>query len=92
MQQKDKFLEAAAKKMYQIAEKLKLGLTPNSRILGPIPSGVSRVKNRYHYQLILKYKHEPQLHQMLREILETSQVDQRQNLYVAIDYEPLNFI
>ena len=84
--------EVAAKKMYQIAEKLKNGLSPNSQILGPIPSGVARIKNRYHYQLILKYKQEPQLHQMLREILETSQVDQRQNLFVAIDYEPLNFI
>ena len=84
--------EMAAKKMYQIAEKLKQGLSRNSQILGPIPSGVARVKNRYHYQLILKYKQEPQLHQMLREILETSQVEQRQNLFVAIDYEPLNFI
>lgn len=84
--------EVAAKKMYQIAEKLKNGLSEASRLLGPIPSGVSRIKNRYHYQIILKYKQEPHLHHILREILETSQKDQRQNLYVAIDYEPLNFI
>lgn len=84
--------EVAAKKMYQIAELLKNGLSPASRILGPIPSGISRIKNRYHYQVILKYKQEPSLHGILREILETSQSDQRQNLFVNIDYEPLHFI
>ncbi|MHC5269352.1 primosomal protein N' [Enterococcus sp. LJL98] len=84
--------EVAAKKMYQIAEQLKQGLSEECRILGPIPSGVSRIKNRYHYQVLLKYKQEPQLQAILRQILETSQKDQRNNLSVAIDYEPLNFI
>jgi primosomal protein N' (replication factor Y) len=53
---------------------------------------VARVKNRYHYQLIIKYKREPLLQGLLREILEESQKDQRKNLYVSIDNEPLNFI
>ena len=84
--------EVVAKKSYQIAEQLKNGLSPQSRILGPTPSGIARIKNRYYYQIILKYKHEVHLHRMLREILETSQSEQRKNLYVSIDYEPLNFI
>ena len=84
--------QVVAKKSYQIAEQLKNGLSPESRILGPTPSGITRIKNRYYYQIILKYKHEVHLHRMLREILETSQSEQRKNLYVSIDYEPLNFI
>lgn len=84
--------QVAAKRMYQIAQELKQVLSPKSILLGPIPSGVARVKNRYHYQLIIKYKKEPQLSQTLREILEVSQRDQRQGLYVSIDNEPLNFI
>lgn len=84
--------QVVAKKSYQIAEQLKNGLSPESRILGPTPSGIARIKNRYYYQIILKYKHEVHLHRMLREILETSQSEQRKNLYVSIDYEPLNFI
>lgn len=84
--------QVVAKKSYQIAEQLKNGLSPQSRILGPTPSGIARIKNRYYYQIILKYKHEVHLHRMLREILETSQSEQRKNLYVSIDYEPLNFI
>ena len=84
--------QVVAKKSYQIAEQLKNSLSPESRILGPTPSGIARIKNRYYYQIILKYKHEVHLHRMLREILETSQSEQRKNLYVSIDYEPLNFI
>lgn len=84
--------QVVAKKSYQIAEQLKNGLSPESRILGPTPSGIARIKNRYYYQIILKYKHEVHLHRMLREILEISQSEQRKNLYVSIDYEPLNFI
>lgn len=84
--------QVVAKKSYQIAEQLKNGLSPESRILGPTPSGIARIKNRYYYQIILKYKQEVHLHRMLREILETSQSEQRKNLYVSIDYEPLNFI
>lgn len=84
--------QVVAKKSYQIAEQLKNGLSPQSRILGPTPRGIARIKNRYYYQIILKYKHEVHLHRMLREILETSQSEQRKNLYVSIDYEPLNFI
>ena len=78
--------------MYQIAQRLKSELSSNSLFLGPVPSGIARTKNRYHYQLIIKYKKEPKLSALLREILEASQQDQRKGLYVAIDSEPLNFI
>jgi primosomal protein N' (replication factor Y) len=84
--------QVVAKKMFQIAQQVRQTLSPQSILLGPIPSGVARVKNRYHYQLIIKYKREPLLQGLLREILEESQKDQRKNLYVSIDNEPLNFI
>ncbi len=84
--------QVAAKRMYQIAQRLKSELSSNSLFLGPVPSGIARTKNRYHYQLIIKYKKEPKLSALLREILEASQQDQRKGLYVAIDSEPLNFI
>lgn len=84
--------EVAARKMFAIAQQLQQTLSSECRILGPIPSGVARVKNRYYYQLILKYKREPQLQAVLQQILNDSQVEQRKNLFVAIDYEPLNFI
>lgn len=84
--------QLAAKRMYQITQQLREVLSPQSILLGPIPSGVARIKNRYHYQLIIKYKKEPELSRLLRDILESSQKDQRQGLYVSLDNEPLNFI
>ncbi|GKS55387.1 primosomal protein N' [Enterococcus mundtii] len=84
--------QVAAKKIFQIASQLKQVLGTNSLLLGPVPSTVLRVKNRYYYQLIIKYKHEPELPNVLKEILDQSQKEQRQNLFVAIDNEPLHFI
>lgn len=84
--------QVAAKKIFQIANQLKEVLSPQSLLLGPTPSMILRVKNRYYYQLIIKYKHEPNLPHVLDEILTGSQKEQRQGLFVAIDNEPLNFI
>ncbi|HAQ5780859.1 TPA: primosomal protein N' [Enterococcus faecium] len=84
--------QVAAKKIFQIANQLKEVLSPQSLLLGPTPSMILRVKNRYYYQLIIKYKHEPNLPHVLDEILNGSQKEQRQGLFVAIDNEPLNFI
>ncbi|ASZ08518.1 primosomal protein N' [Enterococcus thailandicus] len=84
--------QVAAKKIFQIGQLLKQTLSDQSLILGPTPSMILRVKNRYYYQLIIKYKHEPQLANVLDDILDKSQKEQRQGLFVAIDNEPLHFI
>lgn len=84
--------QVAAKKIFEIANQLKAVLGAQSLLLGPTPSTVNRVKNRYYYQLIIKYKREPNLETILKNILDQSQKEQRQGLFVAIDNEPLNFI
>ncbi len=84
--------QVAAKKMFQIAQVIKSGLSPQSIVLGPTPAAIARVKNRYQYQMVIKYKKEPALSQMLKQILNHSQKDQRKGVYVAIDNEPVNFI
>ncbi|WP_430610473.1 primosomal protein N' [Enterococcus sp. DIV0876] len=84
--------QVAAQKMFAIARELKQALSPQSVLLGPAPSAILRIKNRYYYQLIIKYKHEPQLPAMLTRLLDQSQIDQRKGLYVSIDQEPLHFI
>ncbi|MGX7173407.1 primosomal protein N' [Enterococcus ratti] len=84
--------QVAAKKIYEIANQLKHTMGTQSLMLGPTPSPMNRVKNRYYYQLIIKYKHEPHLTKLLKNVLDQSQKDQRQGLFVAIDNEPLHFI
>ncbi|BCA84707.1 primosomal protein N' [Enterococcus saigonensis] len=82
----------AAQKSFQLARQLQEVLSPQSLLLGPTPSAIMRIKNRYYYQIIIKYKQEPALKSLLEQILDESQIDQRRGLYVSIDNEPLNFI
>lgn len=82
----------AAQKIFQIAGQLQRSLSDDAIYLGPTPSAIMRVKNRYYYQLIVKYKKEPNLSQVLDQILIDTQPDQRKGLYVSIDNEPLQFI
>ena len=63
----------AAKQMFQIATKLKQGLSPQAILLGPTPNAIMRVNNRYFYQVIIKYKQEPMLQPLLKEILTDTQ-------------------
>ncbi|HAP3487731.1 TPA: primosomal protein N' [Enterococcus faecalis] len=82
----------AAKQMFQIATKLKQGLSPQAILLGPTPNAIMRVNNRYFYQVIIKYKQEPMLQPLLKEILTDTQRATACGLKLSIDAEPMNFI
>ncbi|UQF43155.1 primosomal protein N' [Enterococcus faecalis] len=82
----------AAKQMFQIARKLKQGLSPQAILLGPTPNAIIRVNNRYFYQVIIKYKQEPMLQPLLKEILTDTQRATARGLKLSIDAEPMNFI
>ncbi|EGO7784719.1 primosomal protein N' [Enterococcus faecalis] len=81
-----------AKQMFQIATKLKQGLSPQAILLGPTPNAIMRVNNRYFYQVIIKYKQEPMLQPLLKEILTDTQRATARGLKLSIDAEPMNFI
>ncbi|EKE4887108.1 primosomal protein N' [Enterococcus faecalis] len=82
----------AAKQMFQIATKLKQCLSPQAILLGPTPNAIMRVNNRYFYQVIIKYKQEPMLQPLLKEILTDTQRATARGLKLSIDAEPMNFI
>ena len=82
----------AATQMFQIATKLKQGLSPQAILLGPTPNAIMRVNNRYFYQVIIKYKQEPMLQPLLKEILTDTQRATARGLKLSIDAEPMNFI
>lgn len=84
--------QEAAREIFAITRDLSSGLSPQAVLLGPTPGTVARVKNRYYYQLIIKYKKEPHLQAALKRLLADSQQAQRRGLLIAIDNEPLNFI
>lgn len=84
--------QQAAKQMFEIVNELKAGLSDQSILLGPTPNAVMRVNNRYFYQVIIKYKNEPNLQRILKKILTDTQRATTQGLKLSIDAEPMNFI
>ncbi|WP_086348559.1 primosomal protein N' [Candidatus Enterococcus clewellii] len=82
----------AAKQMFVIMKELQQGLSDQSILLGPTPNAIMRIKNRYYYQMIIKYKQEPQLQSLLKKILSDTQAATAKGLKVSIDAEPMNFI
>ncbi|MBM7618936.1 primosomal protein N' (replication factor Y) [Bacillus tianshenii] len=64
-------------------------LSKEAVILGPVSSPIARIKDRYRYQCIIKYKREPNLHQALKNVVEKyqSQMDQ-EKLAIHIDLNP----
>lgn len=84
--------QQAAKKSYEILTYLKNHLNSKTMILGPTPRPIARIKNRYYYQIIIKYKTDQNLDPVLKHILQKSQKEGRKGLRIAIDSEPINFM
>ena len=82
----------AAQKMFQIRGEIVNYLSQKAVILGPTPQSIMRINNRYYYQLVIKYKNEPQLENYLQNLVLTSQKEERNGLQIVIDRDPMNFI
>lgn len=80
----------AQKASYQIAQKINQHLSKQAKILGPTPAFISRIKNEFFYQIMIKYRFETELSAVLKEILVESQKSERKGLKIMIDVEPQN--
>lgn len=76
------------KQAYWLKKQLQTALSKDAILLGPSPTMISRKQNKYYYQIIVKYKHEPKLHERLLEILNETQADAKKGFTIAIDNEP----
>ncbi|MFV8827097.1 primosomal protein N' [Alkalihalobacterium sp. APHAB7] len=77
----------------KITQFLKQQLTNEANILGPVASPIARLKNRYRYQCMIKYKNEPMLGKILREIQQHySRETARGDLQISIDMNPQMFM
>ncbi|MGE8204136.1 primosomal protein N' [Heyndrickxia sp. NPDC080065] len=73
----------------KIAKYLHSRLSKEAVILGPATSPVPRIKNRYRYQCLIKYKREPGLKNHLRYLLEHFQQQiTSEGLTINIDVNP----
>ncbi|MED1202128.1 primosomal protein N' [Heyndrickxia acidicola] len=64
-------------------------LSSQAVILGPVASPISRIKNRYRYQCLIKYKREPELPSALKAVLEHFQQNKNsEGLTISVDVNP----
>ncbi|WP_442760855.1 primosomal protein N' [Paucilactobacillus nenjiangensis] len=82
----------AAKAIMNIAQFLKPNLDKNSIVLGPTPKSIARMNRKYYYQLVIKYKQDTRLHQLLTQMMDQIQKQSRHGVQISIDPEPQNFI
>ncbi|PZF87721.1 primosomal protein N' [Listeria ivanovii] len=78
----------AIRTIQEMATFLREKLGPEAVILGPVPSTIARIKNKYRYQCIIKYKIEPNLKKELKTLITHYQKDQQKGLTINIDVQP----
>jgi len=84
--------EFVVKKAYETVAFLRQHLKDAIQILGPTPKPIARTHNLYHYQIILKYRHEDRLEEVLNQMLDWTQERENQDLRLIIDNEPQNMM
>jgi primosomal protein N' (replication factor Y) len=73
----------------QVVRLLQERIQPGTIILGPTPSPIPRIKDRYRYQCMIKYKHEPNLRKKIQEITELFKESiQKNDLQIIVDMQP----
>lgn len=82
---KVKVVQTTQKMVQMLLEKI----GDDAVVLGPSPSPIARVKDRYRYQCMVKYKNETNVQRCIQSILEYFAEETRKNdLYIAVDMEP----
>ncbi|PXW92578.1 replication restart DNA helicase PriA [Streptohalobacillus salinus] len=72
-----------------VVKLLRKHLSDEAIILGPSPSPIERIKGRYRYQCMIKYKDEPNQKAVLKKIIEHYEpLKRKENLSIQIDLNP----
>ncbi|QGQ46907.1 primosomal protein N' [Metabacillus sediminilitoris] len=73
----------------KIVQFLRWNVENETKILGPVACPIPRIKDRYRYQCMVKYKREKNLNETLRKIMEHFQPEiNSEDLTIAIDLSP----
>ncbi|MDX8045004.1 primosomal protein N' [Gracilibacillus sp. S3-1-1] len=68
-------------------------LSDRATILGPTPSPMVRINNRYRYQCMVKYKDEPNQREIVRKIQDHYKDEiHRNDLTIQVDFEPYSLM
>lgn len=79
-----------AKLSYQIVAWLRDKISSNTIIFGPAPGSIRRVKNRYVYQILLRFKYDENLESALNILVTDVQKIIDKNIQISINRDPIN--
>ena len=79
--------ELASKEIIKVKKYLEQKLSKNTILLGPTTASMFKINNIYRFQIILKYKREPKLLEVLKELDELYMLNNKAN--IEIDNNPL---
>ncbi|GEK32615.1 primosomal protein N' [Kurthia sibirica] len=68
---------------------VRMNLSQQVQIIGPTASSISRIQNRYRYQCLIKYKREPQLNDVLKQLIKLYRTDWiKKGVLMTVDLDP----
>lgn len=77
----------------KIAQMLMKHVKENTVILGPTPSSIARINDRYRFQCMIKYRDEPELRKLIRKIIEQFSTEiRKEGLLISVDMQPYNLM
>lgn len=82
----------AAGSAERIASILKKSLSSSVQVLGPAVPSVARIKDRYRFQCMVKYKREPKLLPVLHHIMQHFKETGKNGLQLSIDMNPVSLM
>ncbi|QAA22300.1 primosomal protein N' [Sporolactobacillus terrae] len=82
----------AAESAERIASILRRKLSHTSQIYGPVVPSVAKIKDRYRYQCMVKYKREPELMPVLHQIMQHFQDSGKAQLQLTVDLNPVTLM
>ncbi|MGX4645181.1 primosomal protein N' [Holzapfeliella sp. JNUCC 80] len=86
-----KLEQKAAMAAFKIKSLLKKELSQQALILGPTPQAVTRLKDHYYYQILIKYKVEPKLYSVLNTIRMQGFDSKKDQVNIYLDVDPYQF-
>ena len=85
-------VDESAKAAYEVANWLQNIVNNETIMLGPATGTIPRIKNKYYYRLVIKYRHDDKLMQALASLMQKGQQLQKKGVTIMIDREPINFM
>lgn len=68
---------------------VKQNLSNTIQLIGPTAASISRIQNRYRYQCLIKYKREPQLNDVLKQLIKIYRTDWiKKGVQMTVDLDP----